>query len=64
MHPAHDGGVRHRLAAVGHHLHQISKAKLEAQIPSHRMMIAQSMWRPSNSSSKPGNPVIASYPAH
>ena len=35
MHPAHDGGVGHRQAAFGHHLHQVSQAQLEAKIPAH-----------------------------
>ena len=33
MHPTHDGGVRHRQAALGHHLHKIPEAELEAQVP-------------------------------
>jgi metal-dependent hydrolase (beta-lactamase superfamily II) len=35
MHPPHDGGVSHRQAAFGHHLHQVSEAELEAQVPPH-----------------------------
>ena len=35
MHPTHDGGVGHRQAALGHHLHQIPEAQLEAQVPTH-----------------------------
>src|SRR6202046_5992260 len=35
MHPPHDGGVGHRQAALGHHLHQIPEAELEAQVPPH-----------------------------
>jgi hypothetical protein len=35
LHPAHDGCVRHRHTALGHHLYQVSKAKLESKIPAH-----------------------------
>src|SRR5580698_11346751 len=35
MHPTHNGGVGHRQAALGHHLHQIPEAELEAQVPPH-----------------------------
>ena len=35
VHPAHDGGVGHRQAALLHHLHQVPEAELEAQIPPH-----------------------------
>jgi hypothetical protein len=35
MDPPHDGGVSHRQAAFGHHLHQVSEAELEAQVPPH-----------------------------
>src|ERR1700744_6193414 len=35
MHPTHNGGVGHRQAALGHHLHQIPEAQLEAQVPPH-----------------------------
>jgi hypothetical protein len=27
--------MRHRQAALGHHLHQVSQAQLEAKIPAH-----------------------------
>jgi hypothetical protein len=33
MQPAHDGGVGHRQAALGHHFDQIAEAELEAQVP-------------------------------
>jgi hypothetical protein len=33
VHPAHDRGVGHRPATLGHHLHQIAAAEFEAQIP-------------------------------
>jgi hypothetical protein len=35
VHPTHDGSVGHRQAALSHHLHQIPKAELEAQVPPH-----------------------------
>src|SRR5271165_6749556 len=35
VHPAHNGGVGHRQAALGHHLHQVPEAELEAQVPPH-----------------------------
>ena len=35
MHPAHDCRVRHRQAAFGHHLDQVSEAEFEAQVPPH-----------------------------
>src|ERR1700733_7290274 len=35
MHPTHNGGVGHRQAALGHHLHQIPETELEAQVPPH-----------------------------
>src|SRR6516164_9076731 len=35
MHPAHNGGVDHRQAALGHHLYQVPEAEFEAQVPSH-----------------------------
>src|SRR5216684_1677385 len=34
-HPAHNGRMRHRQAALGHHLHQVSQAQLESKIPAH-----------------------------
>ena len=33
--PAHDRGVRHRQAALGHHLHQVAQTELEPKIPAH-----------------------------
>ena len=35
VHPAHDGGVSQRKAALRHHLHQIAVAELEPQVPPH-----------------------------
>ena len=35
MDPPHDGGVSDRQAAFGHHLHQVSEAELDAQVPPH-----------------------------
>jgi hypothetical protein len=35
MDPPHNGGVSQRQAAFGHHLHQVSEAELEAQVPPH-----------------------------
>src|ERR1700720_4552943 len=35
VHPAHDGGVRHRQAALAHHLRQVPETELEAQVPPH-----------------------------
>jgi hypothetical protein len=29
LHPAHDGRMRHRQAALGHHLHQVSQTQLK-----------------------------------
>src|SRR5271165_6960105 len=33
MHPAHDGGVGHRQAALRHHLRQVPEAELEPEVP-------------------------------
>ena len=35
LHPPHDGGMRQRQAALGHHLHQILQAQLKPEIPAH-----------------------------
>ena len=35
VHPAHDGGVNQRKAALRHHLHQIAVAEFEPQLPPH-----------------------------
>src|SRR6516162_5509074 len=35
LHPAHDRRMRHRQAALAHHLHQVSQAQLKAKIPAH-----------------------------
>jgi hypothetical protein len=35
LHPAHDRRVGEGKAAFGHHLHQVTEAQLEAQIPPH-----------------------------
>jgi hypothetical protein len=32
MHAAHDGGVGHRQAALGHHLHQVPETELEEEL--------------------------------
>src|SRR3984957_9624607 len=34
-HPTHNGRMGQRQAALGHHLHQVSQAQLEAKIPAH-----------------------------
>src|ERR1700732_2733245 len=33
LHPAHNGRMRHRQAALGHHLHQVTQTDLEPEIP-------------------------------
>src|SRR4029077_15946153 len=33
LHPAHDRGMRHRQAALGHHLYQVAQTELEPKIP-------------------------------
>jgi hypothetical protein len=33
VHPAHDGGVRHRRAALRHLLHQVPEAESEPRMP-------------------------------
>src|ERR1700730_13515592 len=35
LHPAHDRRMRHRQAALGHHLHQVAQTELEPKIPAH-----------------------------
>src|SRR6516225_1259077 len=35
LHPAHDRGMRHRQAALAHHLHKVSQTQLKAKIPAH-----------------------------
>ena len=35
MHPTHDRGVDHRQTAFGHHLHKITVAEFETQLPPH-----------------------------
>jgi cyclopropane fatty-acyl-phospholipid synthase-like methyltransferase len=35
LHPAHDRRMRHRQAALGHHLHQVTQTELEPKIPAH-----------------------------
>ena len=63
---AHDCRVRHQQAAFGHHLDQVSEAEFEAQLYhlTHKTMISRSKWRPSNSSSKPGNLAITPPSTH
>ena len=65
MHQAHDGGVGHRHATLGHHLHQISEAELEAQVPPHAQDDDLAVKVPTlNSSSKPCNLAIAPTSTH
>src|SRR6267378_3504310 len=35
LHPAHDRGMRHRQAALSHHLYQVAQTELEPKIPAH-----------------------------
>src|SRR5882757_4780242 len=35
LHPAHDRRMRHRQAALGHHLYQVAQTELEPKIPAH-----------------------------
>src|SRR5450755_2618791 len=52
LHPAHDRRVRKRQAPLGHHLHQVSQAQLEPQVPPHAHDDDfAAKWRPSNNSS-------------
>ena len=48
LHPAHDGRMRDRQAALRHHLHQVPQTELEPQVPAHTMMTSRSKCRPSN----------------
>src|SRR5467141_979473 len=35
LHPAYDRRMRHRQAALGHHLYQVAQTELEPKIPAH-----------------------------
>ena len=53
VHPPHDRGVGNQQAALGHHLHQIPEAELEAVPPSRsKTMISRSKCRPQTACSR------------